>query len=262
MRRLLRLVAVVLLIPCVASGQAIPGNPFGGTSGGGVSLAGTNDWTGTNQFTSTFKVYATSTHTGNNFVSIVHSTNGTIAAGAGSLILNGTGANAAVTLASTGAVTIDATQSQLFMVRTGSGTPIERIWMGNTPKALTETVATAFVRIGVPSGSHTGVTVDYTLVADDATDFQSRAGSLIVAAVNKGGTVTCAITRPDGGTTVNETTDAGVTSAGTLAHTFTCAASGNNVDILDNATSSLTQTTLSLNYQVFKNGGLGGITAQ
>lgn len=53
---------------------------------GGASLSGANDWTGTNQFTSTVKVYQTATHTGNNWLGLAHDgTNGSISIGAGGL---------------------------------------------------------------------------------------------------------------------------------------------------------------------------------
>ena len=120
---------------------------------------------------------------------------------------------------------------------------------------LTESSATAFVRVNVPSGTVAGGTIIYTIQADDATNYQSLTGRIIWDAVNKGGTTTIVITDTQNGT--------GACSSGTLTNTTTAVDSGSgNVDFKLNAVSSLTQTTLRVNCQVFKNYGTGSITAQ
>lgn len=116
-------------------------------------------------------------------------------------------------------------------------------------KALTAATATPFVQVSVPSGTVTGGTVEYTIRADDGTDFQSRSGVLVYAAVNKAGVETCTLGRPDGGATVDNTTDIVAVSAGTLTNTFTCVVGlADAVQIAANAASSLTETTLNITY--------------
>lgn len=120
---------------------------------------------------------------------------------------------------------------------------------------LTESSATAFVRVNVPSNTVAGGTIIYTIQANDATDYQSLTGRIIWDAVNKGGTTTIVITDTQNGT--------GACSSGTLTNTTTAVDSGSgNVDFKLNAVSSLTQTTLRVNCQVFKNFGTGSISGQ
>jgi hypothetical protein len=132
------------------------------------------------------------------------------------------------------------------------------------PKALTAAVATAFVEIAVPAGSVTGGTVEYTIRASDGTDHQARSGVLVYAAVNKAGVETCTLGRPDGGATVDNTTDIlAQSSASTLTNTFTCVVGlVDVVRIAANAASGLVETSLEIAYQVTKNGGTGAITPQ
>lgn len=126
-------------------------------------------------------------------------------------------------------------------------------------KTLTESTATPFVRVNIASGvaavtGWTGGTVFYTIVANDATDFQSRSGSFNFSIVNKGGTETAVL-----GTVSAE---AAALSSGTLSVTFDTDTSPTNaVDIRANAVSSLTQTTLAMFYSVIMNGP-GTLTPQ
>jgi hypothetical protein len=121
----------------------------------------------------------------------------------------------------------------------------------NTVKALTETTATTFVTITVPSGSSASGRIIYAIEANDATDFQNRSGVLHYSAVNKAGTTTIQLFRESGSTTVDNTTDGVAVSAGTLTNTFTATDGGSGaVQIKANATSSLTQTTLQIRYRV------------
>jgi len=58
------------------------------------TLSGTNDFTGTNNLTSTVKVYQTSTHTGNNWLGLSHDgTNSVVGNGAGDLVFQLANAN-------------------------------------------------------------------------------------------------------------------------------------------------------------------------
>lgn len=108
-------------------------------------------------------------------------------------------------------------------------------------KNLTEAAATAFVRVAIASNSQLGGIIHYTVIANDATDYQSRAGSVPFAIVNKGGTETC---------TIGPVSDAAAVSVGTLTITAfdSDTTPTNAVDLRCNATSSLTQTTLAIRY--------------
>lgn len=118
-----------------------------------------------------------------------------------------------------------------------------------TAKALTESSATIFATLTVSSGSRVGGFVRYTIDADDGTDFQARSGYLPFSAVNKAGTITCTVG------TVTSASEVVAVSSGTLTNTFTCAdATGGVLNLLANATSSLTQTTLEIRPQVYVNG--------
>lgn len=66
----LAVLAAGVWLPTTAFAQLAP-------SGGGVSLSDSHDWLGTDQFTSTVKVYQTTTHTGNNWIGLSH--DGTVA---------------------------------------------------------------------------------------------------------------------------------------------------------------------------------------
>lgn len=102
-------------------------------------------------------------------------------------------------------------------------------------KNLTETSATDVVSIALPSGKVTGGTATVTVWASDGTDHQAITSEIRFAAINKAGTVTATCTQTDGNTAA---------SAGTLTVTYDAIASGNNVILRANATSSLTQTIL------------------
>lgn len=125
-----------------------------------------------------------------------------------------------------------------------------------TLKALTESSATVFVKISVPTGSRMGGFIEYAIEANDAADFQVRSGIIPFAAVNKAGTITATIG------TVTTATEVVAVSAGTLTNTFTVADAGSGVlNILANAVSSLTQTTLQIRYKTHIS-GTGTVTPQ
>jgi hypothetical protein len=117
---------------------------------------------------------------------------------------------------------------------------------GGNSKSLTESSATAFVQVAVASGSYTGGCIHYTIHADDGTNFQSISGTIHFSMVNKAGTETATVTTPSAAT---ETPTA--TSSGTLSVSFDTDTSPTNaVNIRANAVSSLTQTTLKIEYRV------------
>jgi hypothetical protein len=113
---------------------------------------------------------------------------------------------------------------------------------GTNTKNLTESSATAFVQIGVASGSSLGGCIHYEIVANDASDFQNRSGTIHFSIVNKAGTLTANI-----GTVINESI---AVSTGTLTNSFDTSNGTNLVNIRANAVSSLTQTTLAIKYRV------------
>ena len=115
-------------------------------------------------------------------------------------------------------------------------------------KTLTESTATATVRISVASDNYTGVRIKWRVFADDGTDFQALSGESTIDCVNKATAETCVVrTLPAFGAAVE------AASAGTLAldadPTLANNAEG-TIDFLLDATSSLTQTTLEALYSV------------
>jgi hypothetical protein len=100
---------------------------------------------------------------------------------------------------------------------------------------LTEATATNVTSISLGSGRVTGGTATVTVWASDGTDHQTLTSEIRFGAVNKAGTLT---------TTCNQSDGVTAASAGTLTATYDTAASGNNLLIRANATSSLTQTVL------------------
>lgn len=126
---------------------------------------------------------------------------------------------------------------------------------GAQSKALTESAATAFVQLAVASGTHVGGRVHYTLVANDGTDYQTRSGSFNFALVNKAGAETANL-----GTVSAE---AAAITTGTLTVSFDTDTSPTNaVNFRANATSSLTQTTLTIRYWVEIDGPAVTVTPQ
>lgn len=126
------------------------------------------------------------------------------------------------------------------------------IWAKVGTKTLTDATATAFVGITVSSNGRQGGVIYYCVDADDGTDFQTRCGSVSYAGVNKAGTETCGVGTP---------ADAVAASTGTLTVSFDTDTSGpNNCLIRANATSSLTETTLRINYHVQQFGNAATLT--
>jgi hypothetical protein len=137
----------------------------------------------------------------------------------------------------------------------------EWCFVQGSPKALTESTATAIVRVSVGQDvDGTGAHIKWRVVADDGTDFQVLSGESVIDVVNKAGTETCVIrTLPAFGAAVE------AASAGTLALDAdpTCAtAAADTVDVSLDATSSLTQTTLNAYYTICVDGPATTITPQ
>jgi hypothetical protein len=109
---------------------------------------------------------------------------------------------------------------------------------------LTDASSNDFVRIAVPQGEHVGGTIQYSIHADDGSDFQSRNGIITFAAVNPTGTEVCDVQ-------IAAASEAVAVSAGTLVSSFGCASNAaDTVDISVTPNSSLTPTTLEIHYQV------------
>jgi hypothetical protein len=145
-------------------------------------------------------------------------------------------------------------QSTLLSRDAGTSQTSERYSVVGTYKTLTESSATSFVRVNIPTGTVTGGEIVITVEANDATDFQARTLRFIWSAVNKSGTITANVATPE---------ESDAVSTGTLTVTIdTNDAGSGNLDFRANATSSLTQTVLRCSYQVFKNIGTGTITPQ
>jgi hypothetical protein len=102
---------------------------------------------------------------------------------------------------------------------------------------LTEGTATNVASIALPSGKVVGGTAVLTVWASDGTDHQVVTNQVTFNAVNKAGTLT---------TTTATALSAAVadSSGGSLTVTYYATASGNNLLLRANATSSLTQTIL------------------
>ena len=117
------------------------------------------------------------------------------------------------------------------------------LWSKQGAVTLADGVATAFVRVAVTSNGRQGGIVDYCVDANDATNYQTRCGSVPFAFVNEAGTEGC--------TAIGTPADADGTPTGTLTVAFTGATNAaDTCDILANAASSLTETTLRINYTV------------
>ena len=129
---------------------------------------------------------------------------------------------------------------------------------GSNSVTLTAATDDPFVEIAVPVGGTVGGYVEYTIVADDATDYQARSGILPFTVVNKGGTESATIGTPGAATEVF----AESAGASTLTNTFTTdnATGSNNVRIRANAVSSLAETTLAIKCRVVITSGTATLT--
>lgn len=107
---------------------------------------------------------------------------------------------------------------------------------GKFVKTLTETTATSVVIIPVSAATSVSGMMFYTVHARDGTNSQTRSGRVIWNGVAEGTTATCVLGTAD---------ELDNTPTGTLTATITCTSPANNqIQLLIDATSSLTQTTL------------------
>ena len=120
-----------------------------------------------------------------------------------------------------------------------------RIYTKAATRTLTESSATGLVDIAVAAGTVATGRLYYSVQANDATDFQAISGSIQFAIVNKGGTLTTALS-PE--------TQATAVSAGTLTAVTTAVAGTNKITLSLTAVSSLTQTVLRAKWQLHHDG--------
>src|SRR5438132_438561 len=125
---------------------------------------------------------------------------------------------------------------------------------GSRTKTLTESSATNFVSIGVANSTAIAGKVVYTIRASDATDTQGLSGELFFSCVaTAAGAVTCAA--------LSDQHTLNPVSTGTLTNAMTNTTATNLVTLLANAVSSLTQTTLRIDYRVELQGNTASVTA-
>lgn len=113
------------------------------------------------------------------------------------------------------------------------------------PVTLVNNTATEIYNVDVPNNSgRIGITIMYTVVYDDGTDYQTETGWITLSAVQVGAVFT---------TATNKFGNAQAKSTGTLTVTESVANNANNISLKINANSSLTPTTLRCFVEVFNN---------
>jgi hypothetical protein len=110
-------------------------------------------------------------------------------------------------------------------------------------KTLVDAVATGFMRfeIGTTLTSAGGLLI-YSVESNDGVNVQILTGTARFQAVNKAGTVTCAIDALGA--------ESDLSTSGTLTNALTCSVSGVGVTLLANANSSLTPSTFQIHYSI------------
>jgi hypothetical protein len=130
---------------------------------------------------------------------------------------------------------------------------IARSIQGSSTKTLTESAATGFVTVSVANSTVVAGRVVYSIRASDATDTQGKTGELFFSCVaTSAGVVTCG--------TISDVNTQNPVSTGTLTNTMTNTTAANLITLLANAASSLTQTTLRIDYRVELMGNTAAVT--
>lgn len=130
----------------------------------------------------------------------------------------------------------------------GSAAVVDRCLINAVSKALVNTTATSIFTAAVASNTMIGGSVNLTVRANDANDYQATTVFFTYAAVNDAGTVTSQVT-------LNGSNTATIASTGTLTVTASAVNGAGIITIQITATSSLTPTTLDATYQVINNAG-------
>lgn len=145
---------------------------------------------------------------------------------------------------------------------TGQGNLIYNSLQTSHTKALVDATATAFVRVAVADDDYEGVTIDYTIYAEDA-DTDARQvvqGMVPVAILNNSGTEACGFP-----TNHDNYTQATLVTAGTLTVAWDCnSAVADTIDIRATADTSLDAAaeTLKIEYTVTVTSGTATVTPQ
>lgn len=127
-----------------------------------------------------------------------------------------------------------------------------RTYLQGTPKALTESAATAIADVTVADNTVISGLIHYAVEANDATDYQVLRGEVPFTAANKASVVTANIGTPIENSTL---------SSGTLTVTPTLTTGTAKITVNLNAVSSLAQTTLVASWRVHIDGGTGNVVA-
>ena len=126
---------------------------------------------------------------------------------------------------------------------------VNRIILNPVTKALTSGSAVSLFNVARPTGAFSGGLIHYDIQVSDGTDFQSLAGIVTYASVDKAGTGTFTITEL-------ATTQAKAVSTGTLTVAWTYVTGTGLGTVKVNPTTSLTATTLQIFYTVFPTAGV------
>lgn len=118
-----------------------------------------------------------------------------------------------------------------------------KIVLNPTAKAISNASATSLADIACASNSYCSGAIVYNVQVTNGTDYQSLSGVVTYAAVNKGGTLTLAITEATGN-------QAKAVSAGTLTLAWTFVTGTNKGTIKLQTTTSLTATVNQVIYTV------------
>jgi hypothetical protein len=124
----------------------------------------------------------------------------------------------------------------------------DRMVIVGTPHALTNTSATSLFDIALPTLTMSGGVVHFSIQCTDGTDVQSLSGDLAFSAVNKGGTYTTSASML--GTSANA-----ASGASTITASFAFTTGTNVVHLQCTPTSTLTPTSLVINYTIVNMSG-------
>lgn len=165
--------------------------------------------------------------------------------GASIWILGGVGYSGYGSKFSSSGITVDGVITATNGISDGN---IPRLKFSASEVTLTESTATLVFNVALASGKSCSIRMFASTRADDGTDFQDVGEVITIAAANKAGTVSTAVSTAAPTATIQ--------TSGTLTTTWTAVANGNGVDVKCNAVSSLTQTSLKVNasVEVFGNG--------
>jgi hypothetical protein len=138
---------------------------------------------------------------------------------------------------------------------TTANSTVDRQYVYSLAKALTDGSATGLFEVALPSGSHVGLTIEATVAAENASNYQTRRVAVQLVAHNKGGTVTAS--------TPTEYGASELLDSGALTTTWTVTAGTGKITVNLNADSDLsTQTRLDVRYQLRIEGDTGTLVTE